>query len=342
MGIETAIVGGLGLVGGALGAREARKGAERAAEATERAGEAAIGEQEAAREQALRLAQPFVNFGSLARDPLAQALNIGPTSRASLEAQQAQLQDLFARKGDRNFVGRPQQEARLAQINAQMERMGPAQQLPGLPNALDLSALPAGGQAFDPAAVADNTIFDFLMEEGFRGIRESAAGGGRSPDRDLVRFAQGTAASLVPALQQQQFGQQQALRAQALGEQGVQFAQMGGLRDQARAEQQQNINNLMAALGIGQSAAAGQAATGLGTAANIGNILGNIGTAQSQAALAKSAANQHNIGNLVGLGALGASSLRPRFGDVGSTLQGRPIDALGLPQQGPTTFFGGF
>jgi hypothetical protein len=57
-------------------------------------------------------------------------------------------------------------------------------QLPGQGQVLDRSQLPAAGTAFGPESFKDNPMLDFVLKEGFRGIREGAAGRGRVPDRD--------------------------------------------------------------------------------------------------------------------------------------------------------------
>lgn len=158
---------------------------------------------------------------------------------------------------------------------------------PGLLRGPGGPRLPGMPEAFGPESFGrDNPLMQFLLEEGERGIEESGAGGGRNVDRDLAKFRMGTAASLLPQLQSQQ------------------FAQQGGLRSQAIAESQQRIANLMNLLGVGQSSAVGQGQAALSTAGNIGNILGDIGSAQAQAAAQKSAAKQNMIGGLLGAGGM--------------------------------------
>lgn len=316
----TAVVGGGAVVGGALGGREARKGAEAGADAQIAAQEASIAEQRAARESFEERLAPFEEFGLEARAPALAALGLGP-SREQLLAEQQKVQDILEGRG--HIIGRTRLENRLGRIQSQLDA------LPGELTQVDLAALPAAGQAFDPSAVQDNPIFDFLLEEGFRGIEERGAGGGRNVDRDLVQYAQGTAASLVPQLQQQQFGQQQQVRGQALAEQA-------GLRADALSEQQQRIGNLLGALGIGQSAAAGVGSAGLQSAGQIGTALGNIGSAQAQAAQQVAASRQQDISNLLGVGGfLAGQTFAQPSGDFAGAV--RPAG-----QQGPFTGAGLF
>ncbi len=295
-------IAGTALVGSIYSGRKAEKGAKRAAEAQERGQLASIEEQRAARQDFNERVQPFIDIGLSGQDELLAAL--GLTSRDELLARRERFE---------RFERQPLAlgARKLARIDKLLGFV------PDIPDRPDLAALPAAPTAFDPSAVADNPIYDFLLEEGFRPIEERGAGGGRNVDRDLVRFAQGTAATLLPQLQQQQFQQQAGLRGQALAEQA-------GLRADALSEQQQRIGNLLSTLGIGQSSAVGAGNAGLQTAANIGTALGNIGSAQAQGALGAAQANQNMIGNILGgasilAGGLGGSS--PALGTGGFTTQ---------------------
>jgi hypothetical protein len=314
----TATVGAIS--GGATiyGSRQAKKGAEAAAEAQVQGAELGILEQRAAREALEERLQPFVEFGKSGGTLLGGLLGVGTP-----KLQQEEFDRL------KTIPGLPQ-------------ALDPST----LPGSMDLGQLPAAGTAFGPESFKDNPMLDFVLKEGFRGIREKAAGGGRVPDRDLVEFAQGTASTLLPALQAQQFGQQQALRgqslaeqqairSQALGEQAQRFGQLGGLRESAIGEQQRSINNLLGLLGMSQSAAAGQGAAGLSTGANISNLLGNIGTAQAQGALGAAQARQGMAGNIAGLaGLLG--------GAIGGQPYQRPMYPTGGAQVGPFDAYGRF
>ena len=295
-------VTGAVLVGGGAtvyAGRQAKKGAEAAAAAQQAASEAGIAEQRAARESFEERTQPFVDIGLGSQGQLLELLGLGE-SESRLLTEKSRLEDQLS---GRRSIFSPIHEERLAEINQILEQRG--QELPQLPTAVDLEQLPESPQAFGPESFQDNPMLNFLMEEGFRGIKERAAGGGRVPDRDLVRFAQGTAATLLPQLQAQQFGQQQALRSQALGEQAQQFGQLGGLRESAISEEQRKIANLQNLLGMGQATAVGQGQAALQTGANVSNLLGNIGTAQAQGALGKAQANQQLAGNLTGLLGMG-------------------------------------
>ena len=222
----------------------------------------------------------FGDLGGAAVNPLQELLGMGPPSQALLD-ERARLESKLTRRRS-NFT--PIHEARLQEIDQLLESR---EELPELPQAVDLSALPQAPTAFDPTDV-DNPIMDFL-KEGFRGIREGAAGGGRVPDRDLVKFAQGTAATLAPQIQAQRFGQQSALRSQALGEQGTQFVQQGGLRGAALGEKQQEIDNLNKLLGLGQHTALNKARFGSSAAANLANLFSGQGTARGAVPMAEAA-----------------------------------------------------
>ena len=223
----------------------------------------------------------FGDLGEAAVNPLQELLGMGPPSQALLD-ERARLESKLTRRRS-NFT--PIHEARLQEIDQLLESR---EELPELPQAVDLSALPQAPTAFDPTDV-DNPIMDFLLKEGFRGIREGAAGRGKVPDRDLVEFAQGTAATLAPQIQAQRFGQQSALRNQALGEQGTQFVQQGGLRGAALGEKQQEIDNLNKLLGLGQHTALNKARFGSSTAANLANLFSGQGTARGAVPMAEAA-----------------------------------------------------
>lgn len=316
----TAAVGAISGGASIYGSRQAGKAADKAAGAQTYAAELGIEEQRQAREALEQRLQPFVDFGKSGGLLLSGLLGIGTP-----DLQQEEFDRL------KSIPGLPQS-------------LDPSQ----LPGSLDPSQLPAAGKAFGPDSFKDNPMLDFVLKEGFRGIRESAAGGGRVPDRDLVEFAQGTASTLLPALQAQQFSQQQALRGQALsdmlglrnqalGEQAQQFGQLGGLRESAIGEQQRSINNLLGLLGMSQSAAAGQGAAGLSTGTNISNLLGNIGTAQAAGALQRGQASQDLAGNIAGLGGLlGGLVNRPYQPYT------RPTYSDGSAQMGPFDASGGF
>lgn len=88
---------------------------------------------------------------------------------------------------------------------------------------------------------------------------------------------------------------------------GQQYQRLGGLADIGRVTQQ-NIAQM------GQAAAAGQAATGMQSAANVGNLLGQIGQAQAGQALAAGQANAQMWGNIGGtIGQLGTMKLLGMF-----------------------------
>jgi len=178
-------------------------------------------------------------------------------------------------------------------------------QLPAQAQALDRAALPAAVTALSPDSFKDNPMLDFVLKEGFRGIREGAAGGGRVPDRDLVEFAQGAASTIIPQLQAQQFGQQQALRGQAIGEQAQQFGQQQALRGQALGEQQAQFGQQQALRGqtLQELLQQNQVAEAI-RARELGEQatqFGQLGGLRSQA-LGEQQQQIANLQNLLGLG----------------------------------------
>jgi hypothetical protein len=127
-----------------------------------------------------------------------------------------------------------------------------------------------------------NPIVDFLRNEGFDQIQESAAAGGRlgagGTLKDLTRFNSDLTSTVVPQLQNQRF------------------------------------NQLFNVLGIGQNAAAGQGSAALQTGANVSNLLSQQGQAQAQGAINQSNAITGTLQNLAGgVGAFGM----PNFGGGG-------------------------
>ena len=248
---------GIDLTGG--GEEDAVREASRLSEQTS---QESIGEQRDALGRIRSHLEPSLRVGAAAEDPILNLLGIG------------RRQDIERKLADPN-ISRPVRN----KLERELSTMPAPAVLPDAPQALDTSQLPSAGTAFDPTDV-DNPIMDFLLKEGFRGIREGAAGGGRKPDRDLVEFAQGTAATLAPQIQAQRFGQQQALRSQALGEQAQQFGQQGAIRGQALGDQQTKISNLAAMLGLGQRSGLGLGQFEQRGASNISNLLGGIGKAR--------------------------------------------------------------
>lgn len=360
----TATVAGVTAASGAYSAREARKGAQEASGAQERASLAGIEEQREAREAFERRTQPFVNIGLEGREDLLSLLGLvepegsdrlsfltsgglGQPDNPTINRAERSLafwQGKLAESPNDPNIQRRASEAQATLTELREEAAGLEQQiadfeasqaLPPLPEALDLSQLPASPEAFGPESFRDSQLLDFVMEEGFRGIKEGAAGGGRVPDRDLVRFAQGTASTLLPQLQAQQFAQQQALRSQALGEQAQQFGQLGGLRESAIGEEQRDVANLMNLLRLGQATAVGQGQAALQTGSNISGLLGNIGTAQAGAALGQAQAGQQLAGNLVGLaGWLGGRQQTQPYGGA----QAITAPATTAPAPQPTLY----
>lgn len=338
-------LGGTALVGSVYAGKQAEKGTERAVESQERGQQAAIAEQRDARHAFEKRMQPFIEFGLEGRKDLLTSLGLGP-GRSELERRR----DFFIDQLRTDPARADEWQAQIDYFNKALElspdSLPDRPDLAALPPMPTAETLPAAPTAFDPRAIADNPMYDFLLEEGFRGIEERGAGGGRNVDRDLVRFAQGTAATVLPQLQAQQFQQQSGLRGQALSEQlglrGQALSEQAGLRADALSEQQQRISNLLNTLGIGQAAAAGVGKAGIHTAGNIGTALGNIGATQALGALGKAQARGEMTGNIIGsLGMFGgmfggggmpmggdfAGAMRPQMG--GQQLAG-PFNSAGL------------
>lgn len=157
-------------------------------------------------------------------------------------------------------------------------------------------ALPPMPQAFSGDAL-DNPALSFLRKEGLRKIREQGAGGGRNVDRDLAEYEAGLLSTIAPQLQAQQFGQQMQIR---------------GAEQDAR---QQRVNNLLAALGIGQSSAA---RVGIGQA----GMAQNVGSAQAASALGQAQSQQAGLGGLLQAGGALFGALGGGSGGGGGTPMG--------------------
>ncbi len=193
----------------------------------------------------------------------------------------------------------PGQQNALAGQQGQPGQVAGQQALPGLP---ELPGAIEGPQAIDFADLANNPIMAFLEEEGFRGINEGGAGGGRNTDRDLARFKTGLNATVLPQLQQQQFGQQQQVFANQSNQQQQNFLNQLGLRGTVGNERQQQVGNLLNLVTQGQNAAARTGTNALNTASNTGNLLLNTAQAQGQAAVNNAANKQQLIGNILQTG----------------------------------------
>ncbi len=113
-----------------------------------------------------------------------------------------------------------------------------------------------------------NPVVDFLRNQGFEQIQESAAAGGRlgagGTLKDLTRFNTELASTIVPQLQNQRF------------------------------------NQLFNTASLGANVTAGQGTAGLQTATNISNLLGQQGQAQAQGKLGQAAAITGGIQGLAG------------------------------------------
>jgi hypothetical protein len=113
-----------------------------------------------------------------------------------------------------------------------------------------------------------NPVVDFLRQQGFEQIQESAAAQGRlgagGTLRDLTQFNTDLTSTIAPQLQNQRF------------------------------------NQLFNTASLGANVAAGQGTAGLQTASNITNLLGNTGQAQAQGEINRSNAITGTLQNLSG------------------------------------------
>lgn len=348
-------------------AREARRGAESAGRAQESAALAGVDEQREARQAFEERTQPFLDIGLTAQPDLYRLLGITtprerdrrPEGVSDLEVLRDRSRRRAARaraRGEDDSVHVAEVERLEGEIQSLLDVPSPwdvpeaidLSQLPSIdlsaapsPSALDLSQLPAQAEAlnraqlpaapeaFGPESFRDNPLLDFVLEEGFRGIREGAAGGGRVPDRDLVKFAQGTASTILPQLQAQQFGQQQALRGQALGEQAQQFGQQQDIRGRGLVEQAQQFGQQAGLRGITlgeQQALRGQA---LAEQAQQFGQLGGI----REALMAEEQQDVANLMNLLGLGQATAVGQGQAALQTGSNISGL-LGNIGTAQAG--------
>lgn len=94
---------------------------------------------------------------------------------------------------------------------------------------------------------------------------------------------------------------------QALAPMALNFAL--GQQQTENQQRQQNINNLLAAVGMGQRSAAGVGASGVNTASNIGNIQQNIGSTVAQGSLNQASSQNQMLGSVLGAGSMLASRL---------------------------------
>jgi len=143
-----------------------------------------------------------------------------------------------------------------------------------------------------------NPIVDFLRNQGFERIEESAAAGGRlgagGTLRDLTRFNTQLASTIIPQLQQQKFGQLSAAAQLQQQQQQQEFGRTFSLENQ-------RFNQLFNVTGLGANVSTGQGTAGLQTAGNISNILGVSG--QNQAASIR-AQNQAILGGVENIGSV--------------------------------------
>lgn len=267
------IAGGLGLAGASKQAGAARDAAAQSAEATR----LSVEEQRAAREQLVKLLQPWTQGGQSALGQQMALLGLAPTQTnwTAYAQSNPQLMAAYNAQGGQgqtiNVMGR--------QITipggAKMPLEQFAQQWHQTKGG-DLSAFQTGGAKAQQAAIdqfQQSPMFQALARQGEDAILQnaSATGGLRGGN------TQGALAQFRPALLNQQI--------------------------------QQQYQNLAGLSALGQSSAAGVGSGGMAAASNIGNLLTQNATNQGNAALVGGNAYgqafgsiANIVGNLYGLG----------------------------------------
>jgi len=261
----------------------------RAAKAQERSAEQAVSGQREAQRSFERRTQPFEQFGLSAASPLAQLIGISPDQQqlvqsrqnidalnaelASIDSQIAQAPSVPQTSGGRVFGGALGRV--VAQISPQLEQrrqeiVTEISEAQALQDQIPAQNQQTSQPLSDPQTLAQvNPLVDFLRDEGFEEIQESAAARGRLGSggtlKDLTRFNTQLASTVVPQLQQQRF------------------------------------NQLFNVLGLGANAATGSGTAGLQTAGNIGNLLQVGGAARAGGILGQGQALQQGIGNISGI-----------------------------------------
>jgi len=129
-----------------------------------------------------------------------------------------------------------------------------------------------------------NPVIDFLRQQGFEQIQESAAAQGRlgagGTLQDLTRFDVGLTSTVVPQLQEQQFNQ---------------LFNVSQLQNQL---QNDRFNQLFNVAGLGANVASGQGVAALKTGTNISNLLSTAGQAQATGVSGREQATLGLIENL--------------------------------------------
>lgn len=170
---------------------------------------------------------------------------------AQVQGQQAAIAEQQAAREEFRRLSEPFLQAGQAGINPLLELLGIGQ---------------GGGQ---PQGLAEiNPLVDFLRNQGFEQIQESAAGRGFTGGtlNELTQFNTDLASTIVPQLQQQKF------------------------------------NQLFNLVGLGANTATGVGTAGMQSAMNIGNAFGNIGAAQAQGAINRSNAFGNTLSDLAFIG----------------------------------------
>jgi len=298
--VAAALVG-TAIVGGVVSSQAAKKGAK----AQTQAAETGVAEQRAARESFEARTQPFADIGLEAGKQLRKSLSRPKEAQQFADPTQ-QIESAFAdptQQLQRDFVDPTQQ--------LQSFLDDPTQQLAEI-----------------------NPIVDFLRQQGFEQIEESAAAGGRlgagGTLRDLSRFNTQLVSTIVPQLQAQRFGQlsaaaqlQQQQQQREFGrdfstaqlQQQQQQQEFGREFSTAQIQQQQQqqefgrefslenqrFNQLFNVTGLGANVVAGQGTAGLQTATNISNLLVGAGQAQAAGIAGQAAAVTGTLQNIAGI-----------------------------------------
>lgn len=296
-------VGGATLLSGALQSNAAGK----AADEQSASAQAGIAEQREARRSFEQRSEPFRQIGLSAAPALAELLGISmPTQEELALQQQIASIDRQIQGGPQTVETRPGGvkgffESALGMHGGsgfletikqplQIDRGGPLnfsageRQLPfnrddltgerqRLQQQLDemqrnRAATSQSGRSL-PLLEEVNPLVNFVRNQGFSDIQESAAAQGRLRSggtlQDLSEFNTNLAATVVPQLQQQRF------------------------------------NQLFNVLGLGQNAAVGQGSAALSTASNIGDLLGQQGQAQAANSMQQGQIGANTISGLAGV-----------------------------------------
>ncbi len=293
-----AIATGTAILGAAaIGGGVALSASKRAADAQGGAVSEGIAEQRAARAQAERLGEPFVDLGTSAANELSGFLGLDSSRlkgfESDLQSAQFALEDLqskqvvFQEKGGSKFrkkARRLNEPIRLAQVAFDRAQSAFNTEQTAF-NEQQLAFDEQQSGATQEGIEEINPVLSFLRDQGFEQIQESAAAGGRlgagGTLKDLTQFNTDLASTIVPQLQNQRF------------------------------------NQLFNVAGLGANTAAQQGTQALNTASNIGNLLNTGARAEAEGIFGQANAITNTLGNVSeALGAFGRPTAPPTGGPI--------------------------